>query len=102
MSVPKEDVYLETCTAVLEQLRELEPTERRAIVDDLYSRLAADGRPFRLPGSKTRVYACWLGGYAFFYRELTRKELARAGEDFGYVVTGMKSGAQWIMRQLGG
>ncbi|WP_203922740.1 hypothetical protein [Rugosimonospora africana] len=98
----EDDLYIEICEAVREQLRELVPTERYAIVDDLQRSLAANGRPIRLPGTKTRFYCCWLGPYAFFYRELTRKELDEVDEDFGYFVVAMKQGPKWFMGQLGG
>ncbi|HET6213243.1 MAG TPA: hypothetical protein VFE14_10270 [Micromonosporaceae bacterium] len=97
-----DDVYIEVTTAVREQLRGLEPDERNTVVDALYSALGADGRPIWLPGAKGRLYACTVEGYAFFYRELTRKELAHAGADFGYLVVAMKAIPQWLRGKLGG
>jgi hypothetical protein len=48
------------------------------------------------------MYAYILEGYVFFYREMSRKELADAGEDFGYLVYDIRALPPWLMSQIGG
>ena len=97
-----EDVHIVVSTTVREQLRRLEPTKREAIVDGLYRSLVINGRRIRLPGLSIAVYAYSLDGYSFFYRELSRKELAHAGKDSGYLVFDMRAMPMWIKDQMGG
>lgn len=101
MSV-SENVHIKISLPVREKLRELDLAKRRVIVDSLYSSLAAKGRRIRLPNSNTPMYAYMLEGYVFFYHEMSRKELADAGEDFGYLVSDMRALLPWLMSQIAG
>jgi hypothetical protein len=101
MSV-SENVHIEVSLPVREKLRDLDLARRRVIVDSLYSSLATKGRRIRLPNSNTPMYAYILEGYVFFYREMSRKELADAGEDFGYLVYDIRALPPWLMSQIGG
>lgn len=94
-------VHIEISTLVREQLRALEPDMRRAIVDELY-RSFLGGRRIQLPGLNVSMYIFLLDGYAFIYRELTRKELADAGRDSGFLVFDMKTLSLWFMEQING
>ena len=97
-----DQVHIEISVTVREQLRCLEPPFREAIVDGLYRSLPVNGRLIRLSNSDCRVYSCLLERHAFFFRELTPKERARIGTDFGYYLFAMKELSPWIQRQLGG
>lgn len=97
-----DDVHIVISTEVREQLRELEPAERIAVVECVLDSLIKSGRPIMLPRPRSAVFVSSLLGYTFFFRELTRRELANCGQDHGYLVIAMKASPPWLRSQLGG